>query len=169
MKKRLGRLPFHSTVSDRVRSIFHQVEGSAKLLIRRRRRLVTLQPRQRPLPGQVALHLREDDGQVQHRPAHGAVLVNGLTEADDFDLVLPQPAQQLQHLGQRPAQTIQRHHLHAVARLEGGLQAIQPRPVPRGPAATVLEDLPAVGQHPALRAEVVGLGIAGYRHAGVSI
>ena len=29
-----------------------------------------LQPRQRSLPDQVALHLREDDGQVQHRPPH---------------------------------------------------------------------------------------------------
>ena len=33
------------------------------------------------------------------------------------------PAQQLQHLGQRPAQAVQRRHLHTVARLEGGLQA----------------------------------------------
>ena len=32
MGKRLGRLPFHSTVSGRVRGIFHQAEGSAKLL-----------------------------------------------------------------------------------------------------------------------------------------
>ena len=51
---------------------------------------------------------------------------------------LPQPAQ---HLGQRPAQAVQRRHLHAVARLEGGLQPIQPRPVPGGPDANVLEDL----------------------------
>ena len=105
---------------------------------------------------------------VQHRPPHGAVLVNGLPEADDFDALLAQPAQQLQHLGQRPAQAVQRRHLHAVARLEGGLQAIQPRPVPRGPAPHVLEDLLAVGQHPALVLQVVGVGVAGHRHAGVS-
>ena len=70
--------------------------------------LYPLQPRQRPLPGQVALHLREDDGQVQHRPPHGAVLIDGFPEADDLDLVLPQPSQQLQKLGQRPAQAVQR-------------------------------------------------------------
>ena len=79
-----------------------------------------------------------------------------------------QPSQQLQNLGQRPAQPVQRHHLHAVALLEGSLQAIQPRPVPRGPAPHVLEDLLAVGQHPALVLQVVGVGVAGHRHAGVS-
>ena len=63
---------------------------------------------------------------------------------------------------------VQRHHLHAVALLEGSLQAIQPRPVPRGPAPHVLEDLLAVGQHPALVLQVVGVGVAGHRHAGVS-
>ena len=52
-----------------------------------------LQPRQRPLPGQVALRLREDDGQMQHDPPRGAVLVDGLPEADDLDMVIPQPAQ----------------------------------------------------------------------------
>ena len=87
---------------------------------------VALIPSSRPLPGQVALHLREDDGQVQHRPVHGAVLVDGLPEADDLDLVLPQPAQQLQHFGNRTSQVVQRRHLHAVARLKGDLQAIQP-------------------------------------------
>ena len=30
------------------------------------------------------------------------------------------------------------------------LQAIKPRPIPRGPAPHILEDLLAVGQHPAL-------------------
>ena len=51
-------------------------------------------------------------------------------------MVLPKLARQLQHPGQRPAQAIQRRHLNAVARLEGSLQAIQPRPVPRGPLPT---------------------------------
>ena len=37
-----------------------------------------------------------------------------------------------------------------------------------GPAADVLEDLLAVGQHPALVLQVVGVGVAGHRHAGVS-
>ena len=101
-------------------------------------------------------HLREDDGQVQHRPPHGAVLVNGLPEADDFDAVLPQPDQ---HLGQRPAQPVQCRHLHAVPRLEGGPQAVQPGPVPGGSTAHVLEDLLAVGQHPALSLQIVGEGI----------
>ena len=32
----------------------------------------------------------------------------------------------------------------------------------RGSAAHILEDLLAVGQHPVLRAEVVGVGVAGY-------
>ena len=63
---------------------------------------------QRPLPGKVALHLREDDDQVQHRPAHGAILIDGLPQADDLDLVLPQPALQIQHLGHRPARAVQR-------------------------------------------------------------
>ena len=42
------------------------------------------------------------------------------------------------------------------------------RPVPRGSAAHVLEDLLAVGQHPALVLQVVCVGVAGHRHAGVS-
>ena len=116
--------------------------------LRRPRCLPVALTRQRSLPGQVALHLREYDGQVQHRPPHGTVLVDGLPEADDFDLVLPQPSLQHQNLGQRPAQAVQRRHLHTVARLEGGLQAIQPRPIPRGPAPHVLEDLLAVGTAP---------------------
>ena len=65
------------------------------------------------------------------------------------------PLQPAQQLGQRPAQPVQRRHLHTVARGESGLWEIQPRPVPRDPAADVIEDLLAVGQHPALRAEVV--------------
>ena len=32
----------------------------------------------------------------------------------------------------------------------------------------VLEDLLAIGQHPALVLQVVGVGVAGYRHAGIS-
>ena len=128
-----------------------------------------LQPLQRSLPGQVALHIREYYGQMQHRPSQGAVLVDGLSEADDFDAILSQPAQQLQHLGQRPALPVQRSDLHAVARLEGGLQEIQPRPVPGGPAAHILKDLLAIGQHPALVLQAVGVRVAGHRHAGVSI
>ena len=54
-----------------------------------------LKPRKRSLSGQVELHFREDDSQMQHRPPHGAVLVDGLPEAADLDLVLPQPSQQL--------------------------------------------------------------------------
>ena len=42
---------------------------------------------------------------AQHRPTHGTVLVNGLPEANDLDLVLSQLAQPLQNLGQRPAQS----------------------------------------------------------------
>ena len=33
--------------------------------------------------------------------AHGAVLVDGLPEADDFDAALTQPSQHLQNLGRR--------------------------------------------------------------------
>ena len=40
---------------------------------------------------------------------------------------------------------------------------------PRGSAIHVLEDLHAVGQHPALGLPVVGVGVAGLRHAGVSV
>ena len=46
---------------------------------------------------------------------------------------------------------------------KGILQAIQPGPVPGGPAAHVLEDLLPVGQDASLRAEVVGIGAAGPR------
>ena len=42
------------------------------------------------------------------------------------------------------------------------------RPVPRGPAAHVLEDLLPANQHPVLGLQVVGVSVAGYRHAGVS-
>ena len=59
------------------------------------------------------------------------LLVNGLPQANDLDAFLPQPSEPIQYLGQRPAQAVQRRHLHTVARLEGGLQTIQPRPVPR--------------------------------------
>ena len=48
-------------------------------------------------------HLRQGDGQVRHRTPHGAVLVNGLPEADNFDAVLSQPGQRL---GQRLAQHV---------------------------------------------------------------
>ena len=78
------------------------------------------------------------------------------------------PSSSKTSVSDRP-QASKRRHLHAVARLEDGLQAIQPRPVPRGPAANVLKDLPAVGQHPALGLQVVCVGIAGHRNAGVSV
>ena len=52
-----------------------------------------LKPRKRSLSGQVEIHLLEDDGQMQHRPSYGGVLVDGLPEADDLDIVIPQPAQ----------------------------------------------------------------------------
>ena len=42
-------------------------------------------------------------------------------------------------------------------------------PVPGGPAAHVLEDPLAVGQRLALGLRVVGLGVGGHRHSGVSI
>ena len=119
-------------------------------------------PASRPLPGQVPLHLREDDGQVQQRPPHGAVLVDGLPEADNLYSFLPQPAQRLQHLGQRPASGPAPPPSHSS--LERGiLQAIQPGPVPGGPAAHILEDLLPVGQDASLRAEVVGIGAAAPR------
>ena len=104
-----------------------------------------LQARQRSFPGQVPLHLCEDDGQVQHSPHHGAVLIDGLPETDHLDLVLSQPAKQLQHLGKRPAQAVQRRHFHTVPWGNGILQAIQPGPVPGSPTAHILEDLIAVG------------------------
>ena len=90
-------------------------------------------------------HTREDDGLVQHRPANGAVLVNALPEADDFDAVLPQPGQ---HLGQRLAQPVK---AATFTRSIGWRrpQEIQPGPVPGSLAASVLEDLLAGGQHPA--------------------
>ena len=53
--------------------------------------------------GAVGVQLRVGDGQVQHRAPRGIVLVNGLPEADDFDVVLPQS---VQHLGQRLAQPV---------------------------------------------------------------
>ena len=96
-------------------------------------------------------------------------MIDGLPQAYALDLLFPKPAQQFQRLGQRPTQAVQHRHLHAVAQLEDGLQAIQPRPVSRGPAPDVLEDRLAVGQHPAMRVDVVGVGVAGHRHAGVSV
>ena len=61
-----------------------------------------------------------------------------------------------------------RRHLHALARLDGCLQVIQSRPVPRGPASHVLDNLLAFGQHPVLFLQVVGVSLAGHRRAGVS-
>ena len=43
------------------------------------------------------------------------------------------------------------------------LQAIQPRPVPRGLADHILKDLLAVGQRPALGLQVVYVSVAGPR------
>ena len=37
-----------------------------------------------------------------------------------------------------------------------------------GPAASVLEDLLAVCLHPAVGVQVVGVGVGGHRHAGIS-
>ena len=62
-------------------------------------------------------------------------------------------------------------HHHAPLSVPGEgftLQQGPVRPVPRGPAPHVLEDLLAVGQHPVLGLQVVGVGVAGHRHAGVS-
>ena len=55
--------------------------------------LYQLQPRQRPFPGHVPLHLCEYDGQVQCGPPRYAVPIDGFPEADDLDYVLPQPSQ----------------------------------------------------------------------------
>ena len=128
-----------------------------------------LQPRQRSFPDQVALHLREDDGQVQHRPPHAlswSMDSRRLMISTSFSRGHPSSSKTSVS---RPTQAVQRRDLQAVPRLEGGPQAVQPGPVPRGPAAHVLEDLLAVGQHPALGLRVVGVGVAGHRHTGVSI
>lgn len=80
-----------------------------------------MRPGLRTLSSQVALHLRYHDGQVQQRPAQGAVLVNRLSEANHPYLALPQLAQRFQHLRQRTSQPVQGRYLHAVAGLKGGL------------------------------------------------
>ena len=128
-----------------------------------------LQPRQRTLPGKVTLHLREDDGQAQRRPAHGAVIVDGLPEADDLDArshaatpAAPKPRSATGPGGPAPPPSRSRP---AGGRPSGdSAQAGSKRPSfprPRRPA----HSRPA----PALGLQVVGVGIAGHRHAGVSI
>ena len=110
-------------------------------------------------------HLRKDDGQVQHRPPHGAVLVNGLPEADDFHTVLPQP---YQHLGQRLAQPVKPATFtrsigwrRPSGDSAGAGSRISRCQCPRRPTRS----RPAPGRH----LQVVFVGTAGPRHAGVAV
>ena len=139
--------------------------------------LVPLKPRQRSLPSQVALHLREDDGQVQHRPSHGAVLVDGLPEADDFDLFLPQPASSSStSVSDRPRRSsaatfTQSSGWRAAFRRfsPGRFQEAGGRPSDdsalagsrRPPRCPCPRRPVAVGQHPALGLQAVYVGVAG--------
>ena len=127
-----------------------------------------LQPRQRSLPDQVALHLREDDGQVQHRPPHAlswSMDSRRLMISTSFSRGHPSSSK-------TSVSDLPKRSSAATFKQSPGWRAalrLQPGPVPRGPAAHVLEDLLAVGQPPALGLQVVGVGVAGHRHAGVSI
>ena len=103
---------------------------------------------------------------VQNRPAHGGVLVNGLSHANGLDLVVPQSAQQIQHLGHRPARAVQRptQHSRPAVRQPSNYSA---QPVPGCPAAYTIEDRSRPGCGVGL--EVVGVGVAGHQHAGESV
>ena len=110
-------------------------------------------------------HLRKDDGQVQHRPPHGAVLVNGLPEADDFHTVLPQP---YQHLGQRLAQPVKPATFtrsigwrRPSGDSAGAGSRISRCQCPRRPTRS----RPAPGQD----LQVVCVGTSGPRHTGVAV
>ena len=95
-----------------------------------------LQPRQRSLPDQVALHLREDDGQVQHRPPHALSW-----SMDSRRLMISTPFSRNQistSVSDWPSLSSPRPSHGPLA--GAGLQEIQSRPVLGALAASVLED-----------------------------